>query len=112
MIIHNNHIQGIKLGNHEYKLTQYANNTTFVFDGSNTSFCAILNTLDRFSSFSGLNINLDKCLLVGLGSLKYHYNFFTDSLGISWNRGENFLLLGINFNINISDMPSICINQL
>ena len=66
MIRDNEHIQGIKLFNFEYKLTSYADDTTF-FIKNEESVKEILKTFGIFSKFSGLNLNTSKCEIAGIG---------------------------------------------
>ena len=43
-----------------YKLTQFADDTTLILDGSVSSLQAALNTLEIFGNFSGLQMNRAK----------------------------------------------------
>ena len=53
-------IKGIVLGSKEYKITQFANDTTIIMDGSRDSLEAALNTVEIFGSMSGLKMNSSK----------------------------------------------------
>ena len=57
MINYNNNIKGIHIGEHEFKITQFADDTTLFLDGSQFSLQHALNTIEIFGSFSGLKIN-------------------------------------------------------
>ena len=59
MIIHNESIRGISFNNAEIKLSQYADDTTLVLDGSKRSLMAALNTLETYGAISGLLVNTD-----------------------------------------------------
>ena len=107
MIKNNNSIRGILMNECEVKLTQYADDTTFLFDGSISSFRGIRDTLTHFDNLSGLRINFNKSLLIGLGSLKNQYDTLGDTYGIPWNRGDNFVLLGIIFNVDLREITQI-----
>ena len=56
----NVHIMGIKINNTEFKLTQFADDTTLMLDGTTHSLQSALNTLDIFGSFLGLKMNKEK----------------------------------------------------
>ena len=59
MIIHNESIRGISFNNAEIKLSQYADDTTLVLDGSKRSLMAALNTLETYGAISSLLVNTD-----------------------------------------------------
>ena len=63
-------IKGIYIQNKEYKLTQFADDTTMMLDGSRSSLVAALNILEIFGSISGLKINTDKTKIVWIGRKK------------------------------------------
>ena len=50
-------ISGILVNNKEIKLSQYADDTTLILDGSRESLTASLKTLDDFYEISGLKLN-------------------------------------------------------
>ena len=54
MIKFNKDIKGITIESHEFKLTQFADDTTLFLNGSIASLQAALNTLEIFGNFSGL----------------------------------------------------------
>ena len=60
MVIHNENIVGITFNNAEIKLSQYADNTTLVLNGSKRSLLAALNMLETYGAISGLLVNTDK----------------------------------------------------
>ena len=66
-IKNNNDIKGIVIGNSEYKMTQFADDTTFILDGTTNSLEAALNILEIFGSISGLKVNTEKTQIVWIG---------------------------------------------
>ena len=63
MIKYNNNIKGILIGENEFKITQFADDTTLFLDGSQLSLQHTLNAIEIFLSFSGLKINTTKTKL-------------------------------------------------
>ena len=63
-------IKGILVNQRELKISQYADDTTLILDGSNESLSASLYTLDNFCEISGLRLNNKKteALWVGVNS--------------------------------------------
>ena len=53
-------IQGIKILDTECKISQYADDTTFILDGSQSSFSRSLYLVDTFTLISGLEVNYEK----------------------------------------------------
>jgi len=60
MIKNNKLIKGITIENIEHNLTQFADDTTLILDGSKESLQSALNVLEVFGSFSGLKVNTEK----------------------------------------------------
>ena len=60
MLKSNEDIQGIKIGGEEYKLSQFADDTTILLDGQEKSLVETMKTLRLFASLSGLKINSSK----------------------------------------------------
>ena len=61
----NSQIVGITIDDKEFKLTQFADDTTIILDGIQDSLFAAVNTLEMFSNFSALKMkkkqnNLDR----------------------------------------------------
>ena len=63
-------IKVIQIGKTMLKLTQYADDTTIILDGTTSSLQATLNLLEIFGSLSGLNINCDKTKFRWIGNKK------------------------------------------
>ena len=53
----NKSVKGIRVQENEIKLSQYADDTTLILDGSKESFTSALQDLDNFSAISGLRLN-------------------------------------------------------
>ena len=60
----NPEIIGITIKGKEFKLTQFADDTTLLLDGSDHSLQSALNTLEIFGTFYGLKINKEKTKIV------------------------------------------------
>ena len=99
-------INGIKINNIHFKLTQFADDTTIFLDGSKDSLVAALNTLEIFGSLSGLKVNSDKTKIVWLGKKKHSKDKFEIKENLDWGTTK-FNLLGINFSVNLSEIPSL-----
>lgn len=66
MVRNNNDIRGVQIGEYQHKISQFADDTT-CYLGDASSLAAAVNTLEIFSRFSGLHINLDKSSIIPLG---------------------------------------------
>ena len=63
----NTSITGIFVNNREIKLSQYADDTTLILDGTKESLIASLKTLDDFYEVSGLKLNDKKTEALWIG---------------------------------------------
>ena len=59
---------GFLINNEEIKLSQYADDTTLILDGSRDSLKACLQTLDDFYKVSGLKLNDEKTEALWIGA--------------------------------------------
>ena len=60
-------IRGLNISDSEYLLTQFADDATFILDGSEESMRNAFTLLQRYESCSGLKINIDKTKAVWIG---------------------------------------------
>ena len=81
----NEQIKGININSTEYLISQYADDTTFLLDGSKTSLEATLSLLTFFSKISGLNINIDKTKVIWIGRNKYSDVRYCTEYNLEWN---------------------------
>ena len=65
-----NEVRGIKIFHTECKLSQYADDTIMILDGSKSSFLRSLYLLDAFASISGLKVNYEKTEALWIGASK------------------------------------------
>ena len=95
-------IKGIKINGTEYKLSQFADDTSICLDGSSESLNETLTTLSKFSVISGLNANFDKTqVVIWIGKKKYS----ADTIKTRWKlvcNQHQFQLLGIIFHVDLS----------
>ena len=103
MIMTNKHITGIFVEGTEYKLSQFADDTTLLLDDNPFSLHAALNTIEIFGSFSGLKINKDKTKVVWIGKKKHSKDKLCSELDLVWGNTE-FDLLGIRFHVDLEKM--------
>ena len=64
----NSNIRGIHVNQEEIKISQYADDTTLISNGSQASLSAALNTLDVFGEASGLKLNGKKTEAIWIGT--------------------------------------------
>ena len=60
LIYQNIDVKGLQIGTEEIKLSQFADDTTLILDGSQRSLEAALNTIEIFRTYSGLKMNTTK----------------------------------------------------
>ena len=106
MINNNDLITGIKIGDTMHKITQFADDTTIILNGTSVSLLAALNTLEVYGSYSGLKINTDKTKLVWIGKKRFSQDKIDCGKDLDWGTTE-FDLLGITFSVDLCKIPSI-----
>ena len=86
MIRNNMNISGIIIDGKEHKLSQYADDTLFLLDGTSKSLNATLNVLYEYSQFSGLKVNFEKTHTVWKGVNKYSIAYIKTRWKLSWGK--------------------------
>ena len=105
-IRHNTHISGIKISQNEFKLSQFADDTTLILDGSEKSLSSSMNEIIRFGHLSGLKINFSKTQVTWIGSKKYSTQKLCPEYKLKWGLTK-FNLLGIEFDVNLHSIPKL-----
>ena len=106
MLKQNIEIKGIKIGNVEHILSQFADDTTIILDGSEKSLTAAIQTLDSFARLSNLKVNSSKTRAIWIGCKKFSGETFSHRLKLNWTQ-TNFDILGIKFSCNLDTMVKI-----
>ena len=87
-----NEVRGITILGTECKLSQYADDTTMILDGSQSSFSRTLYLLDAFASISGLKVNYDKTEALWIGSSKTSNAALLSNKPITWAERKVYAL--------------------
>ena len=106
MVTNNDNIKGIQVGKKNYKITQYADDTTLIMDGSERSLKTALNILEIYGNMSGLKMNTNKTKIVWIGRKKHSKDKLKVCHNLEWG-ATDFSFLGIDFNVNLEKMPEI-----
>ena len=83
-----NEIKGISVGNVECKLSQYADNTTMILDGSEASLERSFTLVDSFGQLSGLQVNCEKTEVPWIGSEKGSNQIMCPEKNVKWADGK------------------------
>ena len=97
-------IVGLKIKNSEFKLTQFADDTTPILNGSQHSLQSALNTLEIYGNLSGLKMNKEKTKVIWIGQKFFSKDKLIVTTNLEWGC-TNFTLLGIEFSTNLSTIP-------
>lgn len=81
----NNDIRGININDIEYKLCQYADDTSLFLDGSADSLDNAIVVLDEFAKLSGLKINFEKSIAYKIGGLRNEHIIYHPVKDILWS---------------------------
>ena len=77
-------IKGIRVLGTECKLSQYADDTTLILDGSDNSVHQSFNLLDSFAALSGLRVNYEKTEALWVGSSRLQRRIIPAFQHIAW----------------------------
>ena len=99
-------ITGISIGKTQYRLVQFADDTSLILDGSLRSLQASLNVLEIFGTLSGLKINHDKTKVIWIGKKRYSKDKLKIPVKLNWGESE-FKLLGLHYSVDIDKIPQI-----
>ena len=91
-IRNNDGIKGICISDSECKLSQYADDTTLILDGSDNSVNTSLKLLDSFAELSGLNVNYEKTEALWIGSFRLQTRTIETNKNILWSFHKVFAL--------------------
>ena len=106
LITKNKFIKGVKIGDVQFKLIQFADDTTLILDGSTESLQAALNTLEVFGTFSGLKVNKDKTQIAWIGKKKTSKDKISLS-NCTFSTVSTFELLGINISLDLDNCANL-----
>ena len=99
-------IKAIKIEDTEYKISQFADDTTFLLEGDRNSFEKLFDILNKFGEVSGLKLNAEKTNNVWLGSRRNSNARWLPHLNMTWNPPK-FKILGLWFTNNLEEMEKI-----
>ena len=99
----NESIKGITLAGHQLKNTCYADDASFILDGTQKSFETLIDVLENFSFISGLKLNFKKCQVLRFGALKNSNVTFLRKKQFVWSSSQA-KALGMIFCTNKDDI--------
>ena len=96
-------IEGIDVGNKNFKILQYADDTQLFTKFKADSINAILKTFGEFTNVSGLKINFDKLEVLRMGQIKNSNLRVKTDLELKWTN-ESLKVLGILVSSNSDEV--------
>ena len=102
MIRQNKHIKGIFIGETEYKISQYADDTEITLEGDKNSFEETVKTINIFEKASGLFLNAGKASAIWLGNKRNSPVKYMPHLQMECNPPK-FKILGIWFTNDLKE---------
>jgi hypothetical protein len=80
----NVNVKGIKIGEDEHKIIQFADDTVLVLKYEQQTLQTACELLRKFSIVSGLRINLEKTIIMRIGSIKHSTDILLPNNKIQW----------------------------
>ena len=102
-IRNNKNIKGITINEDEYKLSQFADDTSLLLDGSEQSLHETLSELDSFYHMPGLKLNSENTKVIWIGSRKYSAPSIKTGWKLAWGN-IRFKVLGVWFDVDLDKM--------
>lgn len=99
-------IKGILISDTEVKISQFADDTTFLLEGDEDSYNKLFSVLKEFETLSGLKLNYEKTCNVWLGSRENCKHEYLKQLKMNWNPPK-FKILGLWFTNNLEEMAEL-----
>ena len=99
--------KGIKISDNECKISQYADDTTLILDGTRASLERSFVLLNIFAKLSGLKVNYEKTEALWIGSFKNRTDKLAINQNIKWSI-RKVKSLGVWF--SISEEEAVLIN--
>ena len=99
-------IKGYSIKDIEMKISQLADDTSLFLDGSRQALQKCISVLLKFSTLSGLKMNLDKTKCIRFGCVRRPENIVLHKVNIEWNL-ENFTVLGVEFTTDLKEITKI-----
>ena len=96
----NEQLKGIKINDHEVKISLFADDSVCFINGSRGSFESLFDILNTFGKYSGCKINVTKTEAVWIGSKRGCQDFPLRNQGITW-KTSRFKSLGVNFSLDL-----------
>ena len=96
----NETIKGITVSENEIKVSQYADDTTLILDGSKESLICALQVLENFSLVSGLKLNNRKTEALWIGAYKDRGDKLCPGKNLKWIKHKG-KALGVWFSTNL-----------
>ena len=93
-------------------LSQYADDTVLILNGSESSMRSAFKNLDTFANISGLKVNVEKTNAMWIGSKKNSVDKLCKEIKVNWvdNKGS-FKALGVAFSTDLDSMVSLNYNK-
>ena len=107
MILKNNDIRMTL----EYKLSQYADDTQLILDGTEKSLKAAMETLKQFYIMSGLKINVEKTRALWIGWSCGSHETLCEELALDWSQ-EPLKILGVTFSPLVFNIWDLNVNEI
>ena len=99
----NPNIKGVLKDNTESLISQYADDTFLMLDGSEISLKESLDCFEYLRLVSGLKMNTSKTRAVWVGNMKFSDLILCPDQNLHWSH-SNFKLLGIDFSLDLANI--------
>ena len=108
LVRNNKNIKGIEIYGNEFKISQFADDTTLLLDWCEQTLIASMETLQYFTNISGLKVNIDKTNIIRLGKDRNDHRKMCPKYKLKWT--TEFTVLGVQFSTNLYNIQELNYN--
>ena len=108
LVRNNKNIKGIEIYGNEFKISQFADDTTLLLDWCEQTLIASMETLQNFTHISGLKVNIDKTNIIRLGKDRNDHRKMCPKYKLKWT--TEFTVLGVQFSTNLYKIQELNYN--
>ena len=102
----NKRIKGVVIGEKEFKIKLYADDTQLVTLFDSESVTELGSTFEKFSKISGLTVNYEKSNILRIGSIRNSSTKIKTNQPFTWTN-DPLEILGITITVNLEELASM-----
>ena len=96
-IRNNKQIEGLRFFKKEHKVSEYADDTTFLIKPKESSIIGCMSTLKKYEMVSGLRVNTEKTKVLKIGGWRDSRTILCQNMNLEWSQKNYFFRYTIRY---------------